>query len=107
MNIRIHGQHATKLPHKVFPGPLGVDLETSVSLNEKLQHKSIQRSLFLTNHDLQGRRHRRSLSITHSFDVLRSRLLNTIKMGNIRFGENTDQNREKKQGDRGGLKDIG
>ena len=80
MNIRRQSQDNQNLPHSITPVPPSISLETSMYLEEKLNSKSIQRSLLSKGvsqrrlkEDLRKRRHRRSLSITHSFDVLRSR----------------------------------
>ena len=114
INTRKHAQNDQKQLHSVFLGQLGMDSITSLFLKEKLHSKSFQRSLFSKqvsqrklNQDLRGRRIRRSLSITHSFDVLRSRLLNYIKMGYGTHGDSTDQRREKELEDRRGLTYIG
>ena len=98
INTRGHSQDEQNLPHSISPVPHSIPLVTSF-LGSLFSRGVSQRRL---NQGLQARRHRRSLSITNSFDVLRSRLLNSIKMGYVTFGENTDQAREK-----GGLKDIG
>ena len=112
VNIKRRSQDDQSQPHRITPVPPSISLETSLYLKEKLNSKSIQRSLLSKGvsqrrlkEDLRKRRHRRSLSITHSFDVLRSRLLNY--MGFVTFGENTNQNREKELEDRQGLNDIG
>jgi hypothetical protein len=114
INTRRTGQNAPKLPHSVFPVILGMDLVASLFLMEKLCSKSIKISLFSKEvskrkikQDLHRIRSRRSLSITHSFDLLRSSLLNSIKTGYVAFGENTDKNIKKELEDRGGLNDIG
>ena len=111
MNIRRQRQDIQNLSDSIPTVPPSIPLVTPSYLQEKLDSKSIlpskRVSQRMLKEDLHKRRRRSSLSITNSFDVLRSRLLNSIKMGYGTFGENTNQNRGKEQEDRRGLNNIG